>query len=354
MRGAWFFRKAQPSPSLDNFPTVAVLIPARNEAANIEQCLATVLAQNYPTEKLEIFLVNDHSTDATAEIAERIAAEHSQLQVLHLAEEGINSYKKAAIALGVKRAKGEIILQTDADCVAGPDWVRSMASHFGPETALVSGPVELVPGSTLFERLQSLESMGLVALGAGSLRAGHPNMANGANFAYRKSVFEAVQGFEGQEAVASGDDELLLQKIHLAGYEMDFAKSQAAIVRTSTLSSWKAFKAQRIRWVSKSRAYLNRWANLTQVASYLAFLSFPVLGIAGYWEPMAWRSLGVFFILKFLIDLYLMGAATAFFQRKPLRWLLPLLQIAYIPYVLWIGLVGTFSTSYRWKERTVT
>ena len=348
-----FARKKGPAPNSFH-PSVSVIIPARNEAEGISACLESVLNQNYPEELVEIVLVNDHSTDQTGKIAREIAHSNPNLKVLDLETGNINSYKKAAISAGIETAKGEIIIQTDADCVVEPGWIAAMVAHFREETALVSGPVCLDYRKRWIEIFQALESMGLVTIGAGSLLAGRPNMCNGANLAYRKTVFEEVGGFRGVDNIASGDDELLLQKIHrLKKYRLDFAKDRAAIVRTRALPDWQSLKAQRLRWVSKARYYPNKWVNLTQALSYLALLGIPVLTGMAIWDERLWWLVLTFFILKLLADAYILSRAAKFFHKLPLlNYLLPM-QPIYILYVLWIGIAGNFVSTYTWKDRKV-
>jgi cellulose synthase/poly-beta-1,6-N-acetylglucosamine synthase-like glycosyltransferase len=358
-RSAWHFMRIPcEAPEESTLrPMVSVVIPARNEAKTLARCLDSVLGQTYPPQAFEVIVVNDHSTDATAAIAYIMAQRFPErIRLIDLAVEGPTvAYKKAALTAGVKAARGEIILQTDADCEVPDTWIDCMISHLGPRTGLVAGPVLLTHDGHWLQRLQTLELMGLVVLGGGSMAARHPNLANGANLGYRKEVFWEVNGFEGVDGVASGDDELLLQKIHRLGkYELRFVRCRSALVRTPAQATWPDLKAQRLRWVSKARYYLNRWPNVIQAISYLAFLGLPTLGVMGFWEPeaavLAWQLL----MLKLIVDLLLMYQAGSFFCNLPLlRWL-PLLEILYIPYVLWVGLAGNLIKHYRWKDRIVS
>lgn len=358
LRSAWHFMQI-PCESPATFhlrPMVSVVIPARNEAKTLARCLSSVLSQSYPAEFFEVILVNDHSTDATAAIAYVMAQKHPNLRIIDLKlEEPTVAYKKAALTAGVKAARGEIILQTDADCEVPDTWIDCMASHMGPKTGLVAGPVLLTHDDHWLQRLQTLELMGLVVLGGGSMAARQPNLANGANLGYRREVFWEVNGFEGVDRVASGDDELLLQKIHRLGkYELRFVRCRSALVETPAQATWPELKAQRLRWVSKARFYLNRWPNVIQALSYLAFLGLPTLAVLGFWQPSAAGLALQLFTLKAIADLLLMYQAGRFFRNLPLlRWL-PLLELVYIPYVLWVGLVGNLIKHYRWKDRTVS
>ncbi|MEZ4684598.1 MAG: glycosyltransferase [Bacteroidia bacterium] len=345
-------RKAITSSSRTDFPFISVIIPARNEAANIEACLRSVLAQDYPA--FEVILINDHSTDSTGAIAEAIASQHERLRVSDLQTDTTTAYKKAAITQGIGLATGEYIVQTDADCIVDSEWLLAIAEGLVSGPAFISAPVLLTNGrsqtkNSLFASLQILEYQGLVFLGGGSLLGGFPNMANGANMAYRKSAFTAVGGFAGVDQVASGDDELLLQKMHRTGLKLDFLLDKRAVVTTEVVQHFAAFRAQRLRWVSKARAYHNRWTNVVQLISFLAFAAFPVWLLMGRWE---WLLTG--FLGKMLVDFLLMLQAARFFRTFRLLWLLPLLELLYIPYVLWVGIAGNVVKRYRWKDRTVS
>jgi cellulose synthase/poly-beta-1,6-N-acetylglucosamine synthase-like glycosyltransferase len=326
-----------------------VVVPFRNEAPRLAACIASILAQSYPTERWELILVDDHSTDESLSVIQEFFP-HPGIRLLQAEGEG----KKAALATGIRAAKGEIILQTDADVRVAKDWIWIMAASFSPETALVSGPVYLEPGTSLFGQVQSLESMGLVSIGAGSIGMGKPNMCNGANLAFRKSAFEEVGGFSGIDGVASGDDELLLQKIHALGkYEIRFAKSFSALVSTDVQPDWESFRAQRLRWVSKVRAYPDKRVNRIQLISYLGFLSFPVSLLWGIWQVEAWYLFFGLFTAKVLVDSVLMYRSAKFFHKLPQLRTLFWLEIVYIPYVLWIGLAGNLVQTYSWKGRRV-
>lgn len=352
----WYFSMSSSPTHLVYLPQVSIVIPARNEAGKIRTCLLSLLAQNYPESRYEIILVDDQSTDDTVVIARAIQENFSQLKVIHSDPlPGTKAFKKAAINQGIQQAKGEIIVQMDADCWVEPEWLSSLLGYFGDHVGMVCGPVALVSGhNRWFEKLQALESMGLVALGAAALAAGRGNMCNGANMAYRKSLFEAVGGFDQIDHFASGDDELLLQKFRKLKYwKVVFAKKYQAMVFTHCLTDWRDLKAQRIRWVSKARYYRDRSINIIQSISYLGFLSFPILGILGFLSPACWIILSVLFVLKFSADLVLMFRAATFFRRKDLLIYLPGLQLLYVPYVLWIGIAGNLVRQYRWKDRMV-
>ncbi|MEO0899071.1 MAG: glycosyltransferase [Bacteroidota bacterium] len=354
-RNAWWFARIQPATPLPDplLPFLSILIPARNESDHISRTIYAAVHQTYPADRMEVILLNDHSTDATGYIARIMEDRYPRLRVVDLpkGKEG----KKAALSMGVDMARGEVILQTDADCVVGENWARTMTSYLVGKTAMVAGPVQLTHNQELIQRLQALETIGLVGITAGSMAAGKPNMSNGANLGYWKDAFIKVGGYQGIDQLASGDDELLMQKITKeGGYEVGFVKSREAIVKTSALPSWKEIKNQRLRWVSKARYYIDKRANIIQLISYFAFLGFPILTLFGITDPIYALIAFELFVIKLIADYYLMNRSARFFHKFPLLKDLLILQFIYIPYVLWVGIAGNFVKNYKWKDRWVT
>lgn len=349
------FQGGQPNAITDNqLPSVTVIIPARNEEHQIGNLLEDLGAQEYPAELLTVVVMDDHSTDGTATICEEKMAERPGWKVLAVERPLGSAYKKAAISQGIQSSEGSIIVTTDADCRAGSRWIRTLVDGFDSQTGLVSGPVCMWDNGSWFEQFQALEFCGLIAIGAGSMQRGAPNMCNGANLAYRREVFEQVKGFEGIDHIASGDDELLMHKIHsMTPYSVRFQKHREAIVRTAPCSSFSQFVHQRIRWVSKSTHYKNRSITLTMSIIYLAVLGIPVTGalvLAGMWSAWGWWALmGLKLIPEFLI----LHASCHFFNRKQLLyWFLPE-QMVHVPYILWAGMAGNIG-KYQWKGRQVS
>ena len=350
----WHFHFSHVPPTEQtSFPTVSVVVPARNEAPHIESCLLSILNQTYPTDKFEIICVDDSSTDDTYPKATTLSKQYARLSVLQLS--GERTGKKAALTMGIESAKGELILQTDADCLVPSDWIRTLVNYFEEEVGMVAGPVKLVYQPSLFQKLQALEIAGLGILGGGAMLGKRPHMCNGGNLSFRKSLFKDMGGYQGIDHVASGDDELFLQKVlHLSNYSIAFCRSSEAIVTTAACATWSEFTSQRIRWVSKAKHYWNRQVNLLQGISYLAFWGLFLFLLLSLFDTSLWIYFFSLLLLKLLADLPLMFQAVRFFQEKPLLWLLPLLECVYIPYVLWVGIRGNLNPSYTWKNRTVS
>ena len=121
-------------------PKVSVLVPARNEAATIGTLLKALTTQSYPASQLEIIVIDDHSEDETAAIVQTF----SNVSLLRLQENGINSFKKKALEKGVALATGELIVCTDADCLPGPHWIERMAlQYLHTQAKFIAAPVQL-------------------------------------------------------------------------------------------------------------------------------------------------------------------------------------------------------------------
>ena len=354
-------------PRLDDadLPTVTVVIPARDEEATIGPCVDSVLACDYPPDKLRVIVVDDDSSDRTAELVRRrITApalawggetEESRLRLIQIPENRrrARAHKKAAIEKAVADATGELILTTDADCLVPPLWARSLASAFdAPDVAFVSGPVRyaLRPDASLFERLQALDFFGLMACGAGGIGIGQPNLANGASVAYRRATFEALGGFSGIDHVTSGDDELLMQKISYGtDLRVRFCADPEAVVLTEPVRSLRQFVHQRKRWASKGSQYPRRLQRmLLGVVGFFAGLVLTALALPA--APALAPYLAAAVTIKAGSDLAVLVPASRRFGQLRLLGVYPVHLLLHAPHSLLVGLLGPIG-GFEWKAR---
>jgi cellulose synthase/poly-beta-1,6-N-acetylglucosamine synthase-like glycosyltransferase len=329
---------------------MTVVIPCRNEAANLPLLLADLNAQTYP--HFEVIVADDASTDGTAEVAGRFPA-NFRLIVLCLPDEPGSSPKKRALKAAIQRARGRLIVTTDGDCRVGPDWLGTFAqAHEATGARLLSGPVTFfATRRTTFEHLQTVEFASLVGSGAVTMALGRPSMCNGANLCYEKAAFEAVGGFTGNEHLASGDDEFLMHKIAAAfPGEVRFVKSERSVVRTAAHASLRSFYRQRRRWASKWRHYRDGRVTALAVLVFLLNLTPLAAGVGwlGGWVT-GWVFLSVLF-LKFSAEALFLAQLLRFFGHAgTIRWI-PLTQLVYPFYVLFFGLAAQ-GRGYVWKGR---
>ena len=333
--------------------TVSILIAARNEEDKIAFTIEDILKQNYPSGLVELIVVDDHSTDRTFAIVESYADKGVKLLRLN-EDKALNSYKKKAITEAINLAQGEIIITTDADCRMGPEWLRTIVSYFEQNNCkMVSSPVSYFNEKGLFERLQTLEFLYLICLGASSIGNRMPSTCNGANLAYRRDVFFELQGFRGIDDLASGDDELFLHKV-ASKYpgEIGFCKSRSAIVFTDAKPNLREFIRQRKRWASKSTRYKNKNIVILGITIWLFNVNIVLNAFLSIFEP----SMGFLFTFmlaaKFISEFFFLKEVTQFAKRTELLKLLPLLTIIHTVYMIYIGVAGN-TGKYIWKGRLV-
>ncbi|MGI4749206.1 MAG: glycosyltransferase [Janthinobacterium lividum] len=332
---------------------VTVLIAARNEEAGIHQTIEDILAQQYPKELLEVIIADDHSTDRTAEIILSYADRGVKLLQLQ-DDQQLNSYKKKAISEAIRLSTGDLMVATDADCRMGVHWLQAIVSRFEESDILMlSSPVAFFEEKNLFESMQTLEFSAFIGLGAATIGNKKASTCNGANLAYKKSIFNEVGGFKGIDDLASGDDELLLQKI-AAKYpdKIGFLKNREAIVYTYAKPTWEEFKQQRRRWASKSVKYKDKAIVALAVGFWLFNGVILINLVAGFFNLFYLEVAALQLLAKILVEGIFLLLINAFFKRQKLLLLLPLGSLLHVFYVVYIGIIGNKST-YEWKGRKV-
>ena len=333
---------------------ISVIIPFRNEEKNILKTFESLTNQNYPKEKFEIIFVNDNSDDKSLQLLEKISKPQNVFIYSVPNDYSINAHKKKAISFGIEKSKGEIIVTTDADCIHKKDWLINLLKFMDDETGFVSGPVEFISDSNLFSKMQRLEFAGLVITGAGLIGSKNPIICNAANIAYRKKVFDEVGGFTYQMRLSSGDDELLMQKIHRdTKYKIKFALDKNAIVSTEANPSIKDFYYQRKRWASKGLFYGDNLLLVKLVLIFLFYFSLviqPLLGI--FLSSKFFLTFLISFIVKISAEyLVLKKGVELLFEPKILKPFL-ITEILQVPYILISGFMGMFG-NLIWKDRKI-
>jgi cellulose synthase/poly-beta-1,6-N-acetylglucosamine synthase-like glycosyltransferase len=332
---------------------VTVMIAARNEEERIRYTIDDLLAQDYPKHLTEIIMVDDHSIDKTAQIIR--SYEDRGIKLLQLNEDKpLNSYKKKAIARAIDLSTGTLMVATDADCRMGPRWLSTIVDYYETNNpVMISSPVAYFEERGLFEYLQTLEFSYLIGIGASFIGNGRASTCNGANFAYRKDVFYEVGGFKGIDDLASGDDELLLQKVAvLYPGRIGFLKSSEAIVYTHAKHTLKEFLQQRRRWASKSTKYKDKKVVALAVCIWLFNLSLLVNGALSFYDTYFFKVFALQFLMKYIFEVAFLLPITNFFKRVKLVGLLLLLSPMHIVYFVYIGLLGN-TRKYVWKDRVV-
>ncbi len=339
-------RQVMPGRSPDP-PAVSVVVAVRNEEDCINAVMSDLSGMAFSTERFEVIIVNDHSTDNTADIARQFMGglPNWRLLELPLGLEG----KKAALQMGIEHARFGIVATTDADCALSKNWLTCVSSYFeSADTKMLVGAVKLVGDHSFFSRLQVMEFLSLVGSTASSVGLGHPMMCNGANLAFRKDMFTEVGGYDGNLGIASGDDEFLMRKIFSRYPDgIRFMNYYEAVVSTRVQNTVHDFFHQRLRWAGKWKHNTDHVTQLSAVLILVAQVAFLMLLIGNVVTPgitiglviakVSLEGIFIFWIGRFLVRRF-----------DPLAFMT--LQLIYPMYVAGVGLFSIFST-YAWKSR---
>ncbi|MEI6823398.1 MAG: glycosyltransferase [Bacteroidota bacterium] len=339
----------------DKSITISVIIAARNEENNIKNILNDLVKQNYPLDKFEIIIVDDSSDDDTYNIVYNFINDNgSHAFQLIKTEEKKNFGKKNALTQGIALAKGDLIVQTDADCSVGTEWLSIIVDNYNQsKPKMMFGLVAYKNDKTIFEKLQHLEFLSLIASGAAAAYT-KPIMCNGANLIYERKAYQEVKGLGVDKIFASGDDVFLLLRFkkHFGNENIKVITDIKAIVYTQAKETLKDFINQRIRWASKSKGYKD-WdiikVSLIVFAFNLGLLLTLMLSII---FNSLFSLFLIFFILKIIIDIPILYIICKHIQRRDLLKYYILLQIVYLPYLCFTAIAG-FTSKYSWKGRRI-
>ena len=191
---------------------VSVIICARNEYDNLKENLPAVLDQDYPD--FEVILVNDFSEDDSYFLIKSYQEKYTNFKVINL-RENVNFFagKKLALAVGIKSAKNDHILLTDADCKpVSKNWIKSMAANFSDKTNVVLGYGGYIRKPGILNTVIRFDTLCIALNYMGFAMAGKPYMGVGRNLAYKKDLFFKTGGFASHYKISSGDDDLFINK----------------------------------------------------------------------------------------------------------------------------------------------
>ena len=334
-------------------PEVTIIVSARNEESNLPNLIPALVKQTYPHELLKLIIINDRSTDGTAEILTDFAKEIDNLSIVTINKTPDGwAPKKWALNTAINTVSTEIILQTDADCIPHKDWAKTMVQPFSnPTIGFVSGPAPLTNKTTLIDSLYELDSLAQDAFSAGGFSQGMVFSCTGRNMGFSKQAFDDVNGYENVSHFISGDDDLLLHKItENPSYRAQFVLSKETVVDSPPPSSLAQFVHQRLRFASKGFSYYNINTS-TSLKIMLPFLYVAnvviLLSLLNFIETTHF-----YWMWPWLIKSFVDGAITyTFYHAIGRKWSLgtmSLLSLVHPLYIVIFGILGPFS-SFKWK-----
>ncbi len=347
-------RQLKSFESTDILPKTAftLVVPFRNEQKNLPKLLQSISKLNYPHELIEIIMVDDFSTDTSERVCIQWRIEHNTIDTTLLENLRLsNSPKKDAIARAMPIAKHDWIITTDADCTVKTDWLLTIDNYIqNHQPKMIVGSVIYKTKNNWFHQFQQLDLLSLQGVTMGSFGIGKPFMCNGANFAYTKSLFLELDGFNGNDKIASGDDVFLLQKavVHSPD-QVHYLKNTAAIVKTKPENDLHQLFMQRVRWASKTSGYQSRYAQFLAVVVLLMNLSLVIGFCLMVTDQLDWSLLVKVFLIKYVVDYVLLFKANQYLLKG--KWLLPLSSSLIYP--LFSSMVGIYSLigPFSWKNR---
>ncbi len=339
----------------------SVIIPFRNEAENLSELLQSLSNLDYPKHLFEIILVDDASEDDSVEIIMRFLAQPSlklrstsqgNVRIIKNVRNSI-SPKKDAITTAINIAQHEWIITTDADCIFTVSWLKTIDAFIQTKNPkMMVAPVTYSINKTFFQNFQLLDFLSLQSATIAGFGIKKPFLCNGANFAYKKSLFNELNGFEGNTNIASGDDLFLMEKA-LQTYPKNvlYIKSLKALVSTKPQATITTLIQQRLRWAAKTTSYNNTFGKLVGLIVLLMnalIISVVLLIII---SVMRFEFLILIFALKFFLDLLLIHKSARYFNQKVSLRLYAISSFIYPFFSVFIAVYSVFF-GFKWKDRS--
>ena len=317
---------------------VSVIVPCYNEQENIPDILHDLSGQVYPSERFEVIIVDDNSTDSTFKIA------HSSESIANLIVlKNMGKGKKQALRTGINASKGALLITTDADCRIGSNWINTIASFYSEHSPkMIVCPVVLSENNKFLDKLQELEYLSLQGITAGTIAIGNPTMCNGANIAFTKETYNNHIS-DLHDEIASGDDMfLMLSLLREKEPGIYWLESNEASVTTNAARNLKSFLRQRSRWFSKWKYYDSLYISVLSIVTFVTNLLITGTLIAGIFYPKFFFLFLVLLLIKSLPDYLILSATTKRYQKTELMKYFVPTQLLYPFYVILIALTSVF------------
>lgn len=323
--GRLAYRKAK-APST-HLPPVSVVIAARNESDNLFENLPKILNQNYPN--FEVVVVNHQSIDDSRHLLAALQREYKHLIVMEVEKSRhLRASKKLPLTLGIKKAKNEHLILTDADCSPASDnWLRRMVEQFSDQKQIVLGygPYKTEPG--FLNKIIRFDST-MIAVHYFSMALMRlPYMGVGRNLAYTKTVFDSTHGFKSHYAVSSGDDDLFIQEAaRKRNYTIQLESD--SFMFSDAKSTWETFVLQKVRHYTTAPHYkvFKKWLlGIYPATTLLLTVSFVILLLQPEWRIHAGIGFGLILVMKW----WLLGKCFSRLKSNKFIALLPFLDLVY-------------------------
>ncbi len=282
---------------------VSVVICARDEAHNLVKNLPGVLVQNYKTTH-EVVLVNDNSSDESKYVIDEFKRSFKNLNMVELTQEAIMiTGKKFPLSMGIKSAKYEIVLLTDADCVPASEyWIQKMQDTYSDDIEIVLGYGAYHKQPGLLNKLIRFETFHTAIQYLSYAIAGTPYMGVGRNLSYKKNVFLRNKGFSSINQIPSGDDDLFINQV-ANSTNTAISIDPDTFTLSDSKTTWNEWLSQKYRHYTTSKYYRPKHKFLLGLYSLTLFWLYPFLIVSAVffsWE-LALAVFGIRFIVQSIV-----------------------------------------------------
>ncbi|RBN50216.1 glycosyltransferase [Flavobacterium psychrolimnae] len=327
---------------------ISVIVCAKNEEENVTNFIPLLAEQNYPD--FEIVLIDDASSDATLDLFEGFEKQYPNVRLVKVENnEAFWGNKKYALTLGIKAAKKEYLLFTDADCYpTSTEWITAMSSQFTMQKTIVLGygKYEKIPNSFL-NKIIRFETL-LTAIQYFSwAKIGHPYMGVGRNLAYKKEEFFNVNGFIEHMQIRSGDDDLFVNQAAKAK-NTTIAYSPESFTVSKPKTTFKDWWIQKRRHVATAN-YYKPFDKLQLGAFYCSQLFFILLPIVLLSFQFQWILVLCLIALRYIITWIIIGFSAGKLKEKDVVYWYPILELVVLFTQINIFITNTFSKPVHWK-----
>ncbi|MET0392231.1 MAG: glycosyltransferase [Chitinophagaceae bacterium] len=281
---------------------VSVIICARDEDENLARNLPGVLVQQYRS-TFEVVVVNDNSVDDSKYILQELKKTFRSLNVVELTQEAkLIAGKKYPLSIGIREAKHEVLLLTDADCVpASENWIEKMQDAYGEQTDIVLGYGAYHKAPGLLNKIIRFETFHSAVQYLSYALAGHPYMGVGRNLSYKKDLFLRNKGFSSINHIPGGDDDLFINKVATA-HNTAIILDPGAVTWSVPKNTWKGWIRQKTRHYTTGRYYKPKHKFLLGLYFTTQFFFYPLFaaGIIVY----GWQLPLIAFGTKLLVQAF--------------------------------------------------
>ena len=338
-----FYKEEEKKPQA--LPPISIIIAARNESDNLYENLPYILTQDYP--EFEVIIVNNQSVDDSTWLLKALCLQHKNLRVVEIAKnKHLLPGKKLPITLGVKGAKYENMLFTDADCrPASNHWLRIMAGSFSEKKEIVLGYAPYYKTKGIINKIIRFDTafIGVSYLSLALVKL--PYMGVGRNLAYSKKVFDTVRGFKSHYSLPSGDDDLFIQEAAVnENYTIQLSPDSFCFSMPAT--TWKSWIRQKTRHYTTSSRYnfiKKALLGIYPISLLMTWISFVILLSNANWWIIGLIIFSILLIIKWLIQ----GKCLRKLNEKRFAMAFPLWDLAH---ALLMPIMYNFSDHKRYKK----